>query len=46
LVAKAILAVAGRPETEGMSIDVIDGQGDIDSELEKVIDQKLDSWVG
>ncbi|KAK4689834.1 hypothetical protein P7C73_g299, partial [Tremellales sp. Uapishka_1] len=46
LVAKTILACAGRPETAGFSIDVMDGEGDVNSELEKVVEQDLDSWVG
>jgi hypothetical protein len=46
LVAQAILAVAGRAETEGMTIDVLDGEGDITSEVDKVIEQDLDSWTG
>lgn len=46
LVAKTIIAVTGRAETEGMSIDVMDGDGSIEGELEKVVTQGLDSWIG
>lgn len=46
LVAQVILAVAGRAETEGMSIDVIDGEGSMEAELDKVVEKNLDSWVG
>lgn len=44
--AKTILALAGRPETEGMSIDVVDGKGSLEAELDKVVEQGLDSWTG
>lgn len=44
--AKTIIAVAGRAETEGLSIDVMDGDGLIEGELEKVVTQGLDSWIG
>lgn len=48
LVARTILAVATTPGTDGLSIDVMDDQGDgtVEGELEKVIEQSLDSWIG
>ena len=46
--ARTILAVATTPGTDGLSIDVMDDQGDgtVEGELEKVIEQSLDSWIG
>lgn len=46
LVAKTLLAVAKEPGTEGLTIDVMDGEGELESELKKVVDEKIDSWTG
>ena len=49
LVAQTILAIATTPGTDGLSIDVMDdegGKGTVQGELNKVIEQGLDSWVG
>ncbi|ODN80436.1 hypothetical protein L202_02681 [Cryptococcus amylolentus CBS 6039] len=46
LVAQTALAVATTPGTEGLTIDVVDGSGELKSELKKVVDGKINSWVG
>lgn len=46
LVAQVLLASAKDPKTEGMTIDVIDGENAVEDELAKVVQNKLDSWTG
>ena len=46
LVAKVVLACAKESKTEGLSIEVMDGEGDIEGELKAVVDGKLDAWTG
>jgi hypothetical protein len=46
LVAKVLLVAAQTPETEGLTIDVVDGSGTIEDELSKVVEGKLDAWTG
>ncbi|WWC67823.1 uncharacterized protein I206_101740 [Kwoniella pini CBS 10737] len=46
LVAKVILAISTKKGAEGLTIDVIDGEGSIDDEVIKVIDNETDAWTG
>ncbi|WRT64876.1 uncharacterized protein IL334_001812 [Kwoniella shivajii] len=46
LVAKVVLATATSKGTDGLSIDVMDGQGTIEDELKKVVENGTDSWTG
>ncbi len=46
LVAKAILASAKEPRTEGLSIEVMDGSGSLEAELSKVVEGRVDAWTG
>ncbi|OCF37442.1 hypothetical protein I317_05257 [Kwoniella heveanensis CBS 569] len=46
LVAKTILAVATERGTEGLTIDVMDGDGSISEEVAKVVKNKTDAWTG
>lgn len=44
LVAKALLAFAQEPGTEGLTLDVMDGSGDFQAELKKVVEAQTDAW--
>ncbi|WWD22103.1 hypothetical protein CI109_106592 [Kwoniella shandongensis] len=46
LVAQVILAAATTPGTEGLTIDVMDGEESIDSALAEVVKNKTDAWTG
>ncbi|WVQ69122.1 uncharacterized protein L199_007337 [Kwoniella botswanensis] len=46
LVAKVILAIATSKGTEGLTIDVMDGEGSIKDELDKVVEDGTDAWTG
>ncbi|WVO14092.1 hypothetical protein L204_101720 [Cryptococcus depauperatus] len=46
LIAKVALAVATTPGTKGLTIDVMDGEGTVNGELEKVVSHKIDAWTG
>ncbi|WWC59380.1 uncharacterized protein I303_101932 [Kwoniella dejecticola CBS 10117] len=46
LVAQVILAISTKKGTEGLTIDVMDGEGSIDDELSKVVDDETDAWTG
>ncbi|ORX34496.1 hypothetical protein BD324DRAFT_636145 [Kockovaella imperatae] len=44
LVAKALLACANEPKSEGLTIDLMDGDGELEAELSKVVEQRIDAW--
>ncbi|ORY27757.1 hypothetical protein BCR39DRAFT_565604 [Naematelia encephala] len=46
LVAQVLLACAQEPGTAGLTFDVLDGQGTIQDELNKVVQGKIDAWTG
>lgn len=46
LVAKALLALAQEPKSVGLTIDLMDGEGDLSSELEKAVKDQTDAWTG
>ena len=46
LVAKALLVLAQDSASAGLSIDLMDGDGDLSQELKKAVDNKSDSWTG
>ncbi|WWC87022.1 uncharacterized protein L201_001905 [Kwoniella dendrophila CBS 6074] len=46
LVGKVILAIATRKGLEGLTIDVMDGEGSIEDELTNVVDNEIDAWTG
>ncbi len=46
LVAKVLLACAHEPRTEGLTIDVTDGEGNVENELAAVAEERIDTWTG
>ncbi|WVQ84158.1 hypothetical protein IAT38_006305 [Cryptococcus sp. DSM 104549] len=46
LVGQVLLAAATTPGTEGLTLDVMDGEGTVQGELEKAVGEKSDSWTG
>ncbi|WVQ84157.1 hypothetical protein IAT38_006304 [Cryptococcus sp. DSM 104549] len=46
LVAKVLLAAATTPGTEGLTLDVMDGKGSVQGELDKAVREKADAWTG
>lgn len=46
LVAKALLALAQEPKSAGLTVDLMDGDGDLSSELQKVVEDQTDAWTG
>lgn len=46
LVAKAVLECLDNPGTIGLSLDVVDGQGDLKAEINKAAKDKIDAWTG
>ncbi|GFZ46665.1 hypothetical protein JCM24511_03885 [Saitozyma sp. JCM 24511] len=46
LVAQVLLAAAKTKGTEGLTIDVMDGEGTVEGQLKKVVEGKVDAWTG
>ncbi|KAL7418569.1 hypothetical protein Q5752_007027 [Cryptotrichosporon argae] len=46
LVAQTLLAAALEPRTVGPTFHVVDGDGTVAAELAKVVDERVDAWIG
>jgi hypothetical protein len=46
LVAKALLFLAQEPKAAGLTIDLMDGDNDLASELHRVVEEQTDAWTG
>lgn len=46
LVAKTVWEVLAQPKTEGLTLDVMDGSGDLKEEVARCAEQRTDAWTG
>lgn len=44
LVAAALFALAGRPDTAGLTLDLADGTASLESEVVRVVEDRVDAW--
>ncbi len=46
LVAKACWEVLAQPGTAGLTLDIMDGDGDLAKEVARCVEQRTDAWTG